>query len=147
MIQENKIEDIIAREGVYVSTISGRSMNPMLVNRRDTVAISPVSGRLKKYDVALYKVGGKYVLHRVVKVLPDSYIMCGDNCISLEYGITDADIIGKLCEVWRGDEKLDLNSLSYRWYCRTKVASFHPRRIYRQARARAAGVIKKILKK
>ena len=147
MMQENKIEDILAREGVYVSTISGVSMKPMLLNRRDTVAISPVSGRLKKYDVALYRSGGKYLLHRVVKVLKDSYIMCGDNCELLEKGITDADIIGKLSEVWRGEEKLDMNSLKYRLYCRVKVASFYPRKAYRKARRTAAAAVKKIFKK
>ena len=147
MMQENKIEDILDREGVYVSTISGISMKPMLLNRRDTVVISPVSGRLKKYDVALYKSGGKYVLHRVVKVLKDSYIMCGDNCVLLEKGITDADIIGKLSEVWRGEEKLDLNSFGYRMYCRRKVAFFYPRKAYRNARRIAMAAIKKAFKK
>lgn len=146
MIQENKIEEILAREGLYVSTISGISMKPMLVNRRDTVVISPVSGRLNKYDVALYKSGGKYVLHRVVKVLPDSYIMCGDNCTLLEKGIKDEHIIGRLSEVWRGDEKLDMNSFKYRIYCRTKVASFYPRKAYRNARRKVAAVIKKVFK-
>ena len=93
-IREEKIEEIIARDGVYVCTTSGISMKPMLRDRRDTVVIAPVSGRLKKYDVALYRYKGKYLLHRVVKVLPDSYVCCGDNCITPEIGVTDADVIG-----------------------------------------------------
>ena len=55
-------------------------------------------GRLKKYDVPLYKKGDSYVLHRVMEVLPDSYIIRGDNCDQKEYGITDDQILGmELC--------------------------------------------------
>ena len=80
MMQKSKIEEIIAKDGVYVSTISGYSMSPMLKDRRDTVVVSAFSGELKKYDVALYRVGEKYVLHRIIKVLENEYIACGDNC-------------------------------------------------------------------
>ena len=147
MMQEIKIEDVIAREKMYVSTVSGYSMKPMLVDRRDTVAISPVVGRLKKYDVALYRSGEKYVLHRVVKVLPDSYVMCGDNCEILERGIKDADIVGVLSEVWQGGEKLDMNGFKYRAYCRKKVAFFYPRKIFRTAKRSLVSFAKKFIKK
>ena len=39
--------------------------------------------RLKKYDVPLYRRGADYVLHRVVKVLPESYVICSMLFISL----------------------------------------------------------------
>ena len=68
---KHKIEEILQKEGCLVTTTAGVSMYPMLRNRRDTVVIRPAAGRLKKYDVALYKRGESYVLHRVVKVLPD----------------------------------------------------------------------------
>ena len=143
MMQENRIEDIIARDGMYVSTVSGGSMKPMLVDRRDTVVISPPTGRLKKYDVVLYRSNGKYVLHRVVKVLPDSYVMCGDNCVLLEKGIRDEDVIGVLSEAWQGDRKLDLNSPRYRFYCRRRVAAFYPRKLFRRVRGIVASAFKK----
>ena len=128
-IKENKIEEIIARDGVYVSTTVGTSMRPMLRDRRDTVVITPVSGRLKKYDVALYRSGEKYFLHRVVKVLPDSYVFCGDNRTVLEKGIRDDDVIGRLSEVWRGEKKLDLDGFGYKFYSKAWVATHWLRRI------------------
>ena len=146
MMQKNKIEEILEREGVYVSTVSGLSMSPMLVNRRDTVVITPLSGELKKYDVALYFVGGKYVLHRVIKVLEDEYITCGDNCIVLER-VPKSAVIGKLSEVFRGEEKVDLGSLGYRMYCKRKVAGFYPRKAYRNFKKFAISTAKKILRK
>lgn len=118
MSESKKIEDVIASEGVYVSTTNGVSMYPMLRDRRDTIIISPVTERLKKYDVPLYRRGDKYVLHRIIKVLPTSYVVCGDNCVTVERGIGDGDIVGKLTGFYRGDKKISLDSFGYKLYCR-----------------------------
>ena len=51
----------------------GVSMLPMLRQGMDTVTISPIEGKLKKYDLPLYqRDNGKYVLHRVIRVA-DTY--------------------------------------------------------------------------
>ena len=73
--QPLRIEDVLREKGLYVSTTAGVSMYPMLRDRRDTIMIRPAEGRLKKYDVPLYRRGKAYVLHRIVKVLPDSYVI------------------------------------------------------------------------
>lgn len=141
------IEKILADEGIYVSSVVGHSMEPMLCEGRDTVAIAPIVGRLKKYDVALYRVGEKYVLHRVVKVLPDSYVFCGDNCVALEYKIEDKDIVGRLEKVWQGEREIDLDSFGYRFYSRRKVLGFLPRKICRRIRGGLSRRIKSIFGK
>lgn len=42
----------------------GTSMLPMLRRGIDSVVLSPVTGRLKKYDIPLYiRENGKYILH------------------------------------------------------------------------------------
>lgn len=142
-IREEKIEEMIARDGMYVCTTSGISMKPMLRDRRDTVVITPVSGRLKKYDVALYRYKGKYLLHRVVKVLPDSYVCCGDNCITPETGVTDADVVGILSEVWRGDKKLKLDGAGYKLYYKLRVATFGIRRACRRLMGKLRSLLKR----
>ena len=88
------IENVLEEKGVFVSTTVGVSMYPMLRNRKDTIVIKPVHGRLKKYDVPLYQRGSDYVLHRIVKVTSDGYVICGDNCLNKEYQVTDDDIVG-----------------------------------------------------
>ncbi|KAB5607395.1 S24/S26 family peptidase [Bifidobacterium jacchi] len=71
----SSIEQTLASEGVLVSTTSGRSMLPMLRNRRDTIVIRPAEsarpgGLLRRFDVALYRrPDGAYVLHRVIRVV------------------------------------------------------------------------------
>lgn len=111
-----EIEQVFESEGVFVSTTAGTSMYPMLRNRRDVIVVKKPTARLKKYDVALYKKGDSYILHRVMEVLPDSYVIRGDNCDQKEYGITDDHILGVLEEFYRGDRKVSLHSWTYRAY-------------------------------
>ena len=87
------IEEGLKKNGYHASTTSGYSMYPLLRDRRDNIVVRPCSGRLKKYDVPLYKRGNEYVLHRIIKVLPDGYVICGDNCINKEYNIKDENIL------------------------------------------------------
>ena len=55
---------------------------PLLREDRDVMIIERVTGRLKKYDVPLYKrPNGQYVLHRILKVRENDYVICGDHCI------------------------------------------------------------------
>ena len=68
-------EDILARDGKLVYKTRGVSMEPMLRQNRDLVVIRVPSSRLKKYDVALYKRGDNYVLHRVVGVGDGHYLI------------------------------------------------------------------------
>ena len=71
-------EELLRRDGKLVYQVKGSSMTPMLRERKDIVVISAVSGRLRKNDVALYRIGNNYVLHRVIKARSDSYVLRGD---------------------------------------------------------------------
>lgn len=124
MNQSMQIEEILQQNGFYISTTVGTSMYPMLRNRQDTIVIRPVTQPLRKYDVPLYKRQDDYVLHRIVKVTPKGYVICGDNCLNREYGITDQQIIGVLSEFIRGEKEVDLNSIEYKSYCRIWVATY-----------------------
>ena len=68
--------------------VSGSSMNPFLVNGRDTVHLARLTRPVRRGDILLYRRGnGDYVLHRVWKAGPDSCTMVGDNQQELEPGI------------------------------------------------------------
>ena len=88
-----KIEDALITHGKCVFPVKGTSMLPLLEQSRDTVVVVPIKERAKKYDVVLYKVGDNYILHRVVKVKKDHYVIWGDNCILKEL-IPFHDVIG-----------------------------------------------------
>lgn len=124
-----QIEEVLKEQGMLVCTTAGTSMYPMLRNRRDTIIVMPYEGRLKKYDVPLYKCGTRYILHRVVEVRPDSYVICGDNCERKEYGVTDEQILGVLTGFYRGSKKINMDSWQYRLYARLACAAFPLRRL------------------
>ena len=139
-----KIEDVLEEQKFFAGSTCGVSMYPMLRHRRDTIVIKPVEGRLSKFDVPLYKDNGRYVLHRVIKVLPDAYIIRGDNLISKEY-VTDDKIIGKLVEFYRNPKDVskikakdakpvNMDGFKYKLYVRAMHYSFPIRFSYRKCR-------------
>lgn len=136
----NTIEEALRDHGVFVTTTVGVSMEPLFKNRRDTVQIMPVTGRLSKYDVPLYRRRDEYVLHRIIKVLPDSYVICGDNCIGKEYGITDDDIVGVMVAFDRKGKHYTVGHFGYRLYARLRVAQYPFRLFWVTAKSRAAKI-------
>lgn len=131
-----KIEDILEKEGVYVSTTVGSSMYPMLRNRKDTIIIAPCTRRLKKYEVPLYRRGDEYVLHRILKAEGDSYVIRGDNCLQKEVGIKQEQIIGVLTGFYRGEKQVNLECASYQIYARLWPRLFPVRWIWWKTKLR-----------
>lgn len=111
------IREIIERDGMYISTPLGDSMWPMLYNKRDTTCIVKTDGKLKKHDVALYvRSSGEYILHRIMEVRDDSYVMCGDSQFVLEHGIKSEQIIGVLDSFYRNGKFHTVKEKKYRLY-------------------------------
>ena len=111
-------DEAVTRFGLYIGTTCGDSMEPMIRQGRDRVCIGRCSGRLRLYDVPLYRrPSGQLVLHRIVKVLPEEYVTCGDNRRKWERGVTDAMIIGILTGFYREGIFIDCRrSWKYRCY-------------------------------
>ena len=128
-------EEELERSGKLVYTNVGVSMRPLIKQDRDIIIISKPEGRLKKYDVPLYKRGDQYVLHRVVKVCEDSYVILGDNCLRKEYGIKEEQILGVLTSLVRNGKEVDLNGFGYRFYSRAWYFLYPVRVIFMKAKS------------
>lgn len=116
-MSKSTFEEEIRRKGKLYYTNVGDSMEPLIRQGRDLLIISAVNGRLKKYDVPLYKRdSGQYVLHRILKVRADDYVICGDNRWQREYGITDRHIIGVLTGIVRDGKEISVTDKKYRLY-------------------------------
>lgn len=99
---------VIEKNGILSFTPSGNSMWPIISNRADTVIIEAPKGRLKKYDVAFYeRTPEKPVLHRVLKVHPDCYDMCGDSQLLVEKGIPDQAVFGIMTGYYKKKKYID----------------------------------------
>lgn len=143
--QKYSIEQILKEKGVYVGPTSGYSMYPMLKDRRDTIIVRPKTERLKPLDVALYRSGEKYVLHRVLEVVDDGYIIRGDNCYVDEHILED-DVFGVLVEFYRKNKHIACTDKKYLRYAQKRVATYKQRkaRIIRNRKLKNA--IKKFLR-
>lgn len=117
--QSNKIysfDELMKKDGYILYTISGTSMMPLLRQKKDIVEIRKIEGRCKKYDVALYKRKNRYILHRILKVLPDGYLIAGDHCTFVERDIEDRNILGVMTKVIRDGKTITPENFLYKMY-------------------------------
>lgn len=116
-MSESTFEEVLAKDGRLVYTNVGDSMLPLIRQGRDLLVIKPKAGRLKRYDIPLYRRdSGQYVLHRVLKVRPHDYVICGDNRRGREYGITDRHVVGVLTAVIRDGREIPMTDWRVRLY-------------------------------
>ena len=106
----------------------GISMKPMLYVNRDLVIISVPQGRLQPYDVALYRRGSAYVLHRVIQVREKDYLIRGDNTYRLEV-VPDSAVIGVLTGFKRKGKDYSVHDPAYRRYVRVWCAIYPARKV------------------
>lgn len=117
LMHKSTFEEEIERSGKIIYTNVGDSMMPLIKQGRDVLVISKPNGRLKRYDVPLYKRdSGQYVLHRILEVRENDYVICGDNRWKKEYGITDRHIIGVLTGMICDGREIPVTDRQYRLY-------------------------------
>ncbi|MBQ8309697.1 MAG: hypothetical protein IJX80_01630 [Clostridia bacterium] len=145
--QYSNIKEELRENGVYVSTTVGTSMRPMLRNRRDRIVLVPVGKeRLKKWDLPMYlREDGKYVLHRIIDVKDDHYVIRGDNTYMKEY-VKDEQILGYVTEFYRGNRHVSTDEKRYRRYAAFWHAIYPVRVPFHKLRMLASRV-KRFLKK
>ena len=96
----------------------GTSMLPMLRQGIDSVVLSPLPVRMRKYDLPLYqRENGQYVLHRIVKV-GTTYTCVGDNQFALEPGLAHGQMIAVVTAFTRGNVEHSVKEPGYWLYCR-----------------------------
>ena len=116
-INEYSFEDLLSTRGYIVYTNVGYSMMPLLRQRKDIIEIKKKElDRFKKYDVVLYKRGDRYILHRILKVLPEGYIIAGDHNTFIETDITDDKILGVMTKVVRDGKTITPEDFWYKVY-------------------------------
>lgn len=131
-MSRSTFEEELKEKGVLVYTNVGTSMRPLIRQGKDVMIIKSFDNccKLKKMDVPLYKrENGQYVLHRIIKVTKDGYVIRGDNTYSNEYGVTDSQILGVLSGVIRNGKEISVNSLGYRVYSYFWLYTYYIRKV------------------
>lgn len=129
-------ERLAAGHQVRYLPFRGISMLPMLRQGKDSVELSPLPEKLKKYDLPVYQTPrGKYLMHRVVKVTPTHYICLGDNTLEYET-ILPEQMIGLVTAFTRNGRRISVRNPFYRLYCILWGLTPPLRRLYKRIRVK-----------
>lgn len=129
-MSKSSFEEELDKKGILVYTNKGNSMYPLIRQGKDVLIIKKVNTRLKKMDIPLYKrESGQYVLHRIIKVNENDYVIRGDNTYSNETGIRDDQILGVLSGVIRSGKEISVNSFGYKLYSYFWYYTYYLRKI------------------
>ena len=138
-------EEVLEEKGFVIYTNVGYSMLPLLRQKRDIIEICRKGpGRCKKYDVVLYKRGETYILHRILKVLPEGYIIAGDHNTFLETDVTDSMILGVMSRVIRDGRTIAMNNIWYKTYVHLWCDAYPIRMLLLRLKSRIRAVLSRI---
>lgn len=144
---DSAVEAELKKNGIYASVTKGVSMQPLFRTNRDMIILKTPDAPPKRFDVVLYKSrSGKYVLHRIIRVRKDEYVIRGDNTYSLEYVPKDG-ILAVLTEFNRKGKRRSASSKGYRLYARFWNFIYPLRHLYVKSRSLASKVYRAIFKK
>ena len=141
-------EDYLDRFGTLTYTNVGTSMMPLLRQGKDLFILKKRGPeRLAVGDVVLYRrPPDKYVLHRIVEVRPEDYVILGDNCAAREYGIRDEDILAVMTGYVRDGVEHSVTEKAYLDYTakflreeKSRTALLKRRQRFRRALKRMLG--------
>ncbi len=139
---------VIRERGKYVGPPAGPSMQPLLRMHRDAAVLVEPVFPLKKYDVILYRrANGRYVLHRIVSVRKEGYVLCGDAQWRKEYGITDEMVVGVMQGFFRDQKYISCDAFTYRVYSVLRCAARPLRAIAFYIRTYANVLLRKLLRR
>ena len=129
-----------------IYTNKGTSMFPLIREGKDLLIIEKRENRkIRKGDAVLYtRSHGEYVLHRVVKVREDGYVIIGDNSVKKEYGVTDDRILGVMTGFVRNGVNHSTDELIYRLYSFILVNTVGIRVLIKRSLSRIKGLFKKV---
>ena len=133
--------------GKATLVVTGVSMKPMLIEHRDSVLLTPVTEKPKPGDIFLYRrESGTFVLHRLVGIMPEGYLFCGDNqCVREK--VTQDQLLAIVSGFTRKGKQYSLKNPLYRLYVFMCVRLFFLRRTYIRLRRRTGRLCRKIHKR
>ena len=96
--------------------VSGTSMTPWIIHNRDQIELISAKGlRLKKGDIILFQpFSGKYILHRITKIVPSGYITTGDGNLYRDGFTSSASVIGKVVTIHRKGKPINCSAPQWR---------------------------------
>ncbi len=115
-----------------IQPIKGTSMLPMLDEDKDAVELVEAKGRLQKYDLPLYRRrNGQLVLHRIIAVKKNHYLICGDNSTAIERVPMDR-IVAVASGFYKNGKYVSCQDAQYLAYVQDRWKDFSGRKLIKK---------------
>lgn len=99
--------------------VAGYSMRPLLEHRRDDVTLAKADpDHLQLYDVLLFKVNGRYVLHRLISMDDGKLTFMGDGNLQGTESCSKEAVVGIAVGMLRKGRKINCRARWFRAYGR-----------------------------
>lgn len=112
------IKEQLEKQGFIIKEVKGISMYPLFVEGENLVQIEKVNNDIKVNDIALFirdNDENKYVLHRVIDIKRNYYLVCGDNQNEAEV-VFSKQILGKVTGYYKNKQFISLEDKEYKEY-------------------------------
>ena len=118
------IEEVIGKGGTFRLFPRGTSMEPLLHAGEDSVLLGEAKD-IKEGDVLFYKrTNGNFVIHRLIEKRRNTFTMCGDHQIGLEFGILPSQVLAKMVGYYKGEVYHSVTDEDYLDYTKKMLARF-----------------------
>ena len=120
MIQTGNIEQCLQELGYAVVPVRGTSMWPLLKEGKTRVQVEAKEGKqVRKGDIVLYRrKNGTLVLHRIIKVEDDTFLVCGDHQWKQMEQVQEEQILAVAQGFFKNGNYIDEKTWWYRLYKR-----------------------------
>ena len=140
----------LAREGSappVTICLEGDSMRPLIRRGIDPVTIVPLDQPLQKGDVVLFRLGERYIVHRVWQLEDGRVRTFGDNCWNPEPWFPASQVLGQVIRYQRGGRYHRLDTPQARAWGRFWMAIHPIRMVYKRLRSLAGRCYRKVFPK
>lgn len=127
----------------------GSSMLPLFRDGKDIVTVKKIADKPRVNDVLLYRnlTANGLVLHRLIKITDNGFVIRGDNCFANETDVKYEDIIGVMAGFERNGKYFDCKkSLAYKLYIIYIRLSYPVRKLAVKAKSFLIRVKNRLLK-
>ena len=120
MKQTGNIEQCLQELGYAVVPVRGTSMWPLLKEGKTRVQVEVKEGKqVRKGDIVLYRrKDGTLVLHRIIKVDYDTFLVCGDHQWKQMEQVQEEQILAVAQGFFKNGNYIDEKTWWYRLYKR-----------------------------
>lgn len=118
-------EQSLKENGYDLCVVVSGSMKPMLRVHKDSILFVKPEKALRRGDVVMYRGrSGVMIMHRIVRALPEDFLIRGDNCLWTER-VAETQIYAVMKGFYRGEKYIPAENMLYRLYVTVWLA-FHP---------------------